>query len=253
MQEVVQSVDRALCILEILSDYENGLGIAEISEKANLHKSTVYRFLSTLIYKGYVSQDTSTSKYLLTLKLFELGNKKIEKMNLVTVAQPYLRDLMKKTDEVVHLAVREENELIYVAKVEPKKSIIMYTRIGMRKPMYCTAMGKAIMAELTEEEVKNIWDSSDVKIFTNNTIADLSDLKSNLKDVRSKGYALDDQEVESGIICMGAVIKDYRSKICGAISVSGTIMSITEDNKETIASELLECVSKISKELGYKI
>ncbi|ADL52002.1 IclR family transcriptional regulator [Clostridium cellulovorans] len=253
MQEVVQSVDRALCILEILSDYEDGLGIAEISEKANLHKSTVYRFLNTLIYKGYVTQDTSTSKYLLTLKLFELGNKRIEKMNLVTVAQPYLRELMKKTDEVIHLAVREDNELIYVAKVEPKKSIIMYTRIGMRKPMYCTAMGKAIMAELTEEEVKNIWDTSDRKVYTDNTIVNLSELKNNLREVRSKGYAIDDQEVENGIICMGAVIKDYRSKICGAISVSGTIMSVDEEKKEIIAEELLQCANKISKDLGYNI
>ena len=252
MQELVQSIDRALCILETLADYENGLGIAEISEKANLHKSTVYRLLNTLICKEYVFQDLRTNKYLLTFKLFELGNKKIEKMNLGSVAQPYLRELMNKTDEVVHLAVREENEIIYVAKVEPKKSIIMYTRIGMRKPMYCTAMGKAIMAELTEEEVQNIWNQSDIKSYTDSTIVNLSELKNNLKDVRLKGYALDNQEVENGIICMGALLKDYNSKICGAISVSGSIMSFTENKINDISIALLECSNKISKELGYK-
>ena len=252
MQELVQSVDRALCILETLSDYENGLGIAEISEKANLHKSTVYRLLNTLICKEYVFQDLRTNKYLLTFKLFELGNKKIEKMNLGSVAQPYLRELMNKTDEVVHLAIREENELIYVAKVEPKKSIIMYSHIGMRKPMYCTAMGKAIMAELTEEEVQNIWNQSDIKSYTDNTIINLSELKNNLKDVRLKGYALDNQEVENGIICMGTLIKDYNSKICGAISVSGYIMSFTEKKINDVSIALLECSNKISKELGYK-
>ncbi len=252
MQELVQSVDRTLCILEIISDYEDGLGIAEISEKANLHKSTVYRLINTLICKGYINQNISTNKYSLTLKLFELGSKKIEKMNLVSVAQSHLKELMEKTDEVVHLVVREKNELIYISKVEPKKSIIMYTRIGMRKPIYCTAMGKAIMASLTEEEVQAIWNESDVKSYTDNTIVNLTELKSNLKNVRLKGYAVDNQEVENGIICIGAVLKDYKSKICGAISVSGSIMSFTEDKIDYISRALLECANKISKELGYR-
>lgn len=252
MQDLVQSVDRALCILEILSDYENGLGIAEISEKANLHKSTVYRFINTLIFKGYVHQDIPTNKYLLTLKLFELGNKKIEKMNLISVAQPYLKELMENTDEVVHLVVREENELIYVSKVEPKKSIIMYTRIGMRKPMYCTSMGKAIMAELTEEEVQDIWDESDIQRYTDHTIINFSDLKNDLKDVKLKGYAIDNQEVETGIICLGVVLKDYTNKICGAISASGSTIHFTEDKIDFISKSLLDCADKISKELGYR-
>lgn len=253
MQELIQSVDRALCILEILSDYEDGLGIAEISEKASLHKSTVYRILNTLMCKGYVNHDIVKNKYLLTFKLFEMGNKKIEKINLVAVAHPYLKELMEKTGEVVHIAVREESELIYVDKLEPKKSIIMYTRIGMRKQMYCTSMGKAIMAELTEEEVQDIWNRSDIQRYTDNTIVSLSDLKNNLKEVKNKGYALDNQEVENGIICIGAILKDHKSKICGSISVSGTVMSITEDRFQEISRDILECTNKISKELGYKI
>lgn len=252
MQELVQSIDRALCILEILSDYDEGLGIAEISEKSNLHKSTVYRILNTLICKGYVSQNIEINKYVLTLKLFELGSKKVVKMDLVSVSQPYLKELMRETDEVVHLVTREKNEVIYIAKIEPKKSIIMYTRLGMRKPMYCTAMGKAIMAELTEEEVQNIWNESDIKRYTDNTVVDLVQLKNNLKEIRLKGYAVDNQEVENGIICIGAVIKDYKSKICGAISISMSIISSTEDKIECMAKSLLDCSNKISKELGYK-
>jgi len=252
MQELVQSVDRALCILEVLSDYENGLGIAEISQQANLHKSTVYRLINTLICKGYVDQNLITNKYILSLKLFQLGSKKVEKMNLVSIAEPYLKELMKKTDEIVHLAVRHKNEIVYISKVQPEKSIIMYTRIGMSKPMYCTAMGNAIMAELTEEEVQNIWNESDIKSYTDSTMINLSDLKNNLKDVRLKRYALDNQEVEKGIICMGTTIKDYKNKICGAISVSGSIMNFTEDKMEFISNTLLNCADKISKELGYR-
>lgn len=252
MQELVQSVDRALCILEALSDYEDGLGITEISEKVNLHKSTVYRLISTLMYKGYIMQNHSTNKYSLTLKLFELGSKKIEKMDLVSAAQPYLKKLMEETGEVVHLAVRENNEIVYIAKVEPPKSIMMYTRIGMSKPMYCTAMGKAIMAELTEEEVQNIWNKSDIKKYTDNTIVEFSKLKENLKDIKSKGYTLDNQEVEMGIICVGAVIKDYKSKICGAVSVSGSTINFNEQKVSNISNLILKYSKKISEELGYR-
>lgn len=252
MQELVQSLDRALCILESLSDYEEGLGITEISEKVNLHKSTVYRLINTLMYKGYITQNHSTNKYSLTLKLFKLGSKKIEKMDLVSVAQPYLKKLMEETGEVVHLAVRENNEIVYVAKVEPQKSIMMYTRIGMSKPMYCTAMGKAIMSELTDEEVQNIWSKSDIKKYTDNTIVDLSKLRKSLKDIKLKEYALDNQEVEVGIVCVGAVLKDYKSKICGAVSVSCSTISFSEEKLSNISHLILKYSKKISEELGYR-
>lgn len=253
MQESVQSVDRALCILESLSDYEDGLGITEIGQKVNLHKSTVYRLVNTLVNKGYIKQDYSTNKYRLTLKLFELGSKKVEKMDLVGISKPYLNELMEKTGEVVHLVVREGIQIVYVSKVEPKKSIMMYTRIGMSKPMYCTAMGKAMMAELTDEEVEDIWNKSDIEKYTENTIVDLQKLKENLKKVKQDGFALDNQEVENGIVCQGAVIKDYRGKICGAISVSSSIINFHEKKLMYISNLLLEYANKISKELGYKI
>lgn len=252
MQEIVQSVDRSLCILEVLSDYEEGLGITEISEKVDLHKSTVHRLLNTLIYKGYITQNKNNNKYGLTLKLFELGNKKVEKMDLVSIAQPYIKELMEKTNEVVHLAVREGTEIIYVDKVEPQKSIKMYTRIGMRKPMYCTAMGKAMLSQMLEEEVQEIYNSSDINELTENTIVDFSELKENLRDINTKGYAMDNQEVEIGIRCVGTVVKDHKSKVCGAISVSGSIISFTEDKIEYFSELISECASKISRELGYR-
>jgi IclR family KDG regulon transcriptional repressor len=243
MQEIVQSVDRTLTILEVLSDYEEGLGITEISEKVELHKSTVHRLLNTLIYKGYIKQDKNTNKYGLTLKLFELGNKNIERMDLVSVVEPYLKELMEKTNEVIHLAIREGSDIVYVSKMEPQKSMKMYTRIGMRK---------AMMAYMTEEEVQKIWNESDVQKLTHNTIVDFSKIKENLKDVRVKEYAMDDQEVEEGIRCIGTILKDHKSGICGAISISGSIISFTEDKRSYFSKVILEYADKISKELGYR-
>lgn len=253
MQEIVQSIERAFCILEVLSDYNDGLGISELSSKVNLHKSTVHRILGTLTYKGYIKQNQTSNKYSLTLKLFELGNKKVEGTDLLTVSRPYLEELMKKTNEVIHLVVREGTEIVYIDKVEPKKSITMYTRIGMRKPLYCTAVGKAMLALMPENKVQDIWSNSNIKKLTKNTIIDFNELNDNFKTIRATGFAIDDQEVENGIRCVASVVKNHKSAICGAVSISGSIFSFTDDKINYFSKILIEYCNKISKELGYPI
>lgn len=252
MQEIVQSVDRTLSILEVLSDYENGLGITDLSERVGLHKSTVHRLLSTLIHKGYVKQNEETNRYELTLKLFELGNKKVEKMNIVTVAKPFIQELMEKTNEVIHLVIGEGSEIVYVAKVEPQKTIRMYSSIGKRTPMYCTSVGKSMLSYMTEEDVEKIWENSPIKKLTENTITDLEAFKVHLKMVKEKRFAIDEQENEIGIRCVGASILDYKGTVCGAISISGSTISFTEEKIEEFSTLLIECAGKISRELGYR-
>ncbi|AOY76064.1 IclR family transcriptional regulator [Clostridium formicaceticum] len=253
MKETVQSVDRALSILEVLSDYEEGVGITEISSKIDLHKSTVHRLLVTLICKGYVEQNPSTNKYKLTLKLLELGNKLIDKMDILSVAKPYLQQLTEITNEVVHLVVREGIEIVYIDKVESDNKIRMHSRIGSRSPMYCTSVGKAMMAYLPEEEVEKIWEASEIKKFTQYTITELQEMKETLKKVREVGYALDEEENELGIRCIGSPIFNHNGEVCGAISVSGPTMRVTKETIENFKNYILEYSSKISKELGYKV
>lgn len=252
MQDVVQSVDRTLSILELLSDYENGLGITDISERVNLHKSTVHRLLNTLIIKGYVQQNEDTNKYRLTLKLFQLGSKKIEKMNIVNVSRPLLKELMEKTNEVIHLVVREGIEIVYVAKVESQNPIRMYSRIGKKSPMYCTAVGKSMMAYMKDEEIQFIWEKSNIEQFTEYTVTDFDTFKENIKLIKKQGYAVDEQENEIGIRCIAAPIFDYEKNIVGAISISGSIISFKEEKIDEFSKLIIEYSNKISKELGYK-
>ncbi|SNR96936.1 transcriptional regulator, IclR family [Anaerovirgula multivorans] len=252
MKDLVQSVDRALSILEVLSDYEEGMGITEISSKIDLHKSTVHRLLLTLIKKGYVEQNPNTNKYKLTLKLFELGNKSIEKMDIRTVAKPYLQQLKELTNEVVHLVVREGAEIVYIDKVESENKIRMHSRIGTKSPMYCTSVGKAIMAYLTEEEVENIWQAIEIKRFTEYTITDLKVMKETLKRIREEGYALDEEENEIGIRCIGAPIFNHIGEVCGAISISGPTIRVTKERINDFKNNILMISDKISKELGYR-
>lgn len=252
MQEIVQSVDRALSILEVLSNYEDGLGITEISEKVGLHKSTVHRLLATLIYKGYVEQNHINNKYKLTLKLFEIGNKRVENMDLVEVARPYLKELVEKTNEVAHLVVSEGTEIIYVAKEESQNTIRTHSRIGHRRPLYCTAVGKSILSHMSDKEINDIWNKSHIEKLTEHTITDFEKLKECLCEVREKGYAVDEQENEVGVRCVAASIFNHKGEVCGAISISGSIISFTDEKLDEFSKLIIEYAKKISKKLGYK-
>ena len=251
--ELVQSVDRTLTILEVLSDCNDGLGITEISSLVNLHKSTVHRLLSTLIYKGYVVQDEESSKYKITFKLFELGSKKVHKLDLLEISRPYTKMLMESVNEVVHLIIREETDIVYIDKVEANNTISMASRIGKRNPMYCTATGKAILAYLPEEEIREVWNKSKIVKLTKKTNTDFILFKKELQEVKKNGYAIDDEENEIGVKCVGAPIFDMNGDVVAAISVTGPVTRITDDKIDFISNEVMQCTNLISKEMGYKM
>ena len=250
--DLVKSVERTLKILEVLSDYSDGLGITELSDKVNLHKSTVFRLLSTLINRGYVTQDLESSKYKITFKLFELGSKKVDKLDLLKSSKPYTRMLMESVNEVVHLIIRDEAEIVYIDKVEANNTISMASRIGKRNPMYCTATGKAILAFLPEEEVLKVWNSSKIVKMTGNTITDFILFKKELHNIRQNGYAVDDVENELGVRCVAAPIFDFKGDIAAAISVSGPVNRITDDKIDFISNEVIKYANLISVEIGHK-
>ena len=252
MAGIVQSVERALSILEVLSDYNEGLGVTDISEKVGLHKSTVYRLLSTLNHKGYVLQDRESNRYMITLKLFELGNKRVEGMDILAASRPYTKQLMEEVNETVHLVIRDGNEIVYIDKVEADNTIRMASTIGMRGLLYCTSVGKAILAQLPKEEIEKIWGDSKIQQLTNNTITNLDDMKRELEMVRLQGYAIDNEENEAGVRCVGAPVFNLYGEVSGAISVSGPTIRVTGDKIVRLTKEVTKCAKNISGALGYK-
>lgn len=251
--ELVQSVDRTLTLLEVLSDYSDGLGITEISDLVGLHKSTVHRLISTLIYKGYVVQDKESNKYKITFKLFELGSKKVDKLDLLKISKPYTKMLMESINEVVHLIIREEADIVYIDKVEANNTISMKSRIGNRAPMYCTATGKAMLAFLPKDEILKVWHSSKIAKLTENTITDFITFKKELQAIRENGYAIDNEENEIGVKCVGAPIFNMSGDVVAAISVTGPVTRITDDKIDFISKEVIQCTKLISKDMGYKL
>jgi len=195
----VQSVDRALIILEILKEEPKGLGVTELAAELKVSKSTIHRLLMSLLKKGFVQQDSENQKYRLGLKLIEFGQTVSDHIDIRDVASRHLRQLAEKTGETAHLVIRERSEIVYIDKIESSATIRMFSNIGKRAPMHCTGVGKAILAFLPQQEILKIVEDKGLEGFTPNTIVDIETLLPHLEEIRNRGYSIDDEEHELGI------------------------------------------------------
>lgn len=247
----VQSAERIFQVLELLA--ENGeMGLVEISSALGLHKSTVHRLLMSLIYMGYAKQDENTQKYILTYKIVNLAGKILDGTDILQIAKPFMERLSDISSETVHLVQREGNHILYLSKIEAKiGSIRMVSQVGMVHPMYCSGVGKAIMATLPEKEVREIWNESVIEKKTANTITDYEELLKTLEEVRKNGYALDDEENEEGVRCIAASLRGYDKTVKYAFSISGPVSRMTKERVEELAFDVKKIQKEFSKELGY--
>ena len=248
----VQSIERAFSVINALSLAPAGTTLSELARMTGLNKSTVHRLLRSLIMMGYAAQDEGTGKYHLTIRMFEVGSRVVNKLDVSMVSKPYLVRLSEVTGEAVHLVVRDGSDIVYILKEDSgSSSVRMSSRVGLRSPMYCTAVGKSILAELPPEEVDKIWASSRIVKYTPNTVTSLEELKEQLRTIRSRGYAIDDEENETGVRCVGACLRDYSRKIVGAFSVSGPITRMDDSRIGEIAELVLRTKKQICSSLGY--
>ncbi len=252
MANRVQALDRALDILENLALEGKGMGLTELSQKVGLNKSTVYRLLSTLAEWGYVEKTTQGSKYKLGLKVIDLGSIFLNNIELKTEALPYLNELKEKSRQPVHLARLEDGQVVYIEKVDVINSIRMYSQIGRRVPAHSTALGKVMMAYKRADEVEYIIQNRGLAAVTSNTITDKQRFMEELKNIRIRGYALDDEENEVGIRCLAAPVFDYRCKVIAAVSTSGAIDVFTYQKLDELKESVMDVAHKISMRLGYK-
>jgi len=247
----VKSLDRALSILEEIVDSEKGLTITELSKKVGLPKSTTHRLVSSLTSRGYIKYGLHDHRYRPGLKLFEIGSKVLNGLELRKEVHPFLEELREKTGETIHLAVLDEAEVIYIDKVESPHTIRMYSKIGRKAPLHCTGLGKAILAFSPPEVFEKMLEEKGLRRYTENTITDPKELKEHLKKIRDIGYSIDDSEHEKDIKCVGGPIFDYTGELVAAFSISVPTMRLNEEKFEEFKRLVLEYSKKISKALGY--
>jgi len=248
----IQSVDRALTLLEILAGHVDGIGLSDIAREAGLNKTTVYRLLATMQGRGYVRQLPEGGRYTLGWKVVELSGALLEGTELVTVAKDPLKRLSQLTQEAVHLGVLDEDraEVIYVSKIDSPQPIRIASRVGGRMPAFCTALGKSILSHMAPERAERILRKKPLLARTSKTKTDLELVIRELDTVRSRGYALDNGENEEGIVCIGAPIFDNSGNVSAAVSISGPSFRLQGEIISQMAPHVVRCAEEISMNLG---
>lgn len=248
---IIQSVDRALRILELFDDREYELSITEISKRMNLHKSTIHSLLKTLQTHRFIKQNEENGKYSLGLKLFERGNYVIENIDLRTNARKYLELLSAQTNYTVHLVILDGQEGVYIDKVEGRGVTVLYSKVGRRVPIHTSAVGKALVAFKDDRDIENILTNYQFTKRTEKTIMNKEEFLNELHSVRNKGFAVDNEENEPGIFCLAVPIMDHTDKVIAAISMSMSVAKATDEIINKYKTLLKETGEQISVSLGY--
>jgi DNA-binding IclR family transcriptional regulator len=254
--ETVQSVTRALLLLELLAKETTTVSLSELSQKADLKMTTVHRLLTTLMTKGFVEQDDISLRYQLGIKTFEIGNAALFVNDLRSIARPFLKQLLETTNETINLAILEDTEVIYIDQIESTNIVIvkMFARVGSRGPAYCTGTGKVLLADISNDELRKLFSQVNFVKFTENTITDINQLIIILNKIRNDGYALDFSERDPGVTCVAVPIKNFDGRVQAAISISAPAPRMsTERINQDILPALLNASSHISQKFGFTI
>lgn len=246
----IQVAEKLFQVIETLAEH-GPMGIMELSNTLGYHKSTIHRLVTSLQHLGYIRQEEDSLKYTLSLRFLQIGSKILDQTNVATLIHPMLRRLAEKTGETVHLVRRDGNDAVYIDKVESGVgSIRMASRVGNRIPLYCSGVGKALLAEMEDEEIEKIWNTSEVRPLTVKTIVSFDVLKSRIKSVRAEGYALDDEENEEGVRCIAVSLPDYHRVPVFALSISAPVHRMTNERIEELREAVLESKREITKMMG---
>jgi len=247
----INSVDRALDVIILLHEEGHELGVSEIADKLDTYKSTIHRTLATLEGKGFVKQNPDTEKYWLGMKLYTIGMEVGNKMPIREVIKPYCDALHAEFGEVVNASIldltKPENPqgIIIYKSFDKTQLLIVNPPEGAGSPVYGSSVGKCLLAfnDIDLEQFKHI----PLIKYTDKTIDNWDDLEKKIHEVREKGYALDDEELEIGLTCIGAPILDKSGKAIAAISLSGPTQRMRTGNIEDRIKRVIEVAAEISK------
>ena len=248
--ESVAAIGKLFAILDAIGSHGQ-IGISELSQRLTMSKTTVHRFLQTLRALGYVEQEGDTERYRLTIRLFELGAKALENVDLVREADKEMRLIAQSTREAVHLGAFDEDSIIYIHKIDADYGLRMQSRIGRRNPLYSTAIGKVLLAWLEPGEAREVLSHIEFKKSTSKTLASADAVLSILPNVRKQGYGEDNEEQEEGLLCIAVPVFDRFGRVAAGLSISFPTMRCGADTKTHYVALLKRAGLAISERLGY--
>ena len=246
----IQAIERAVAILNTFSAEEPEFGVTELADRLELHKSTVHRFLVNLEAAGLVERNRHTSRYRLGLRIFELGGLVLQQMNLWDEALPFLEGLVRDSGETGHLAVLDGGEAVYIEKVEARRALRIPSAIGRGYPAHATSLGKLLLAHLDPAASDALISERGLHRCAPNTITEPDRLRDELARIRAQGYAVDDEEYEEGLRCIGAPIVGHTGQVVAAIGIGGPVTRVTPTRVGELAELVMAAAGSLSRRMG---
>lgn len=246
----VQSLTRALSILNVIAENPPGLSLTAIAKALTLAPSTTHRLLTTLQEERYVQYDRDSSRWQIAMQAFVTGNGFLVSRDLATVARPYMRRLMELSGETVNLAIADGDRVIYLAQVESREMMRVFSKPGNSVPMHCSGVGKAILMAMGTRDVARIIESQGLIKLTDKTITDPTSLYDELSSSRIQGFAVDDEEHAVGLRCAAALIYDEHAEPLAGLSISGPAARISKDRLLELGQITVEIANEITAALG---
>ncbi|MDR1560519.1 MAG: IclR family transcriptional regulator [Clostridiales bacterium] len=251
MEQSLQLIERVFAVLEYLSGAREAKGPSEIASFLSLPKSTVHRLLSSMLNLGYVEK-TGSGTYRIGVKLVGIVSNHINSLELRTEARPVLTDLRAELGLAVYLGILDGFEVVYVEKLDIERNLRIYTQIGLRVPAYCSSLGKCLLSCLSGNELGYLLQNNRLRRFTQNTITDPAELKTCLRRVRTRGWAMDNSEYIPRSRCIGAPVYDYRGEMIAAVSASGPESLLSDERTESVADAVVRAGKEISRRLCFQ-
>jgi IclR family transcriptional regulator, KDG regulon repressor len=246
----LSSVANSIRLTKAFSEHQNEMGISALAVRLGLAKSTVHRLASTLVEYDILEQNRETGKYRLGLALFELGALVRRNMDTASQAQGEIHTLAEATGETIQLAILDHLSVLYIRVRESRQAVRMSSGLGSRAPAHCTSVGKALLAYQPPEIIKLVIEAG-LKRYTPNTITDPDLLMQELSSVRARGYAIDDEEIEEGLRCIAAPIRDHTGQVVSAISVAAPVQRMSKKTVQATIPPVVAAATAISRRLGY--
>ena len=250
----VQSVERALRLLSELATQPDGMSLGGLSARVGLHASTAHRLLATLVALDYVKQDASTRAYRLGLEALRVGVSASLQLDVRDEAREALAELAKRAGELANLAVCQEDQAVYIAQANPvrQRTMQMFSQLGAAVPLYCTGIGKAILAQSSAEAFERYVLKHELGRRTVNTITSPLLLHRELELTRMQGYAVDNEEYELGVRCVASPIWDATGSVRGAISISGPSGRVLPEHDQSLGQLVSQFAEQVSRRLGHR-
>jgi IclR family transcriptional regulator, KDG regulon repressor len=246
----VQSIGRAFAILEQVARHRDGISLAELSKSVGLHNSTTFHLVQTMVALGYIRQVRENKRYRIGRPLFALAASALDEIEMVSLATPILEALSRETGECGHFAIRVGDAAVVVARTSGPGAFQLADRVGVSRPLHCTALGKVLLAALSPEQFQRLVARLALTAHTPKSLTDAEALRRELENVRQTGYALDDGEFDPEVRCIAVPVREFAGNVVGALGISGPIWRLSVQTLQARSGIVQAAAAKLSAEFG---